>query len=60
MREFLLFSPLNIELSTLIMIVVMSNGALFKGLLVVYLLSLREPCAGGLPPPVVEIEEHVI
>lgn len=60
MRELLLFGPLDIELGTLIMIVVMSNGALLKSLLVVDLLSLREPCAGGLPPSVVEIEEHVV
>lgn len=42
------------------MIVVVSMRALLKSLLVVDLLSLGEPCAGGLPPSVVEIEEHVV
>jgi hypothetical protein len=27
---------------------------------VINLLGLGEPCAGGLPPSVVEIEEHII
>lgn len=60
MRELLFLSPLNIELGALIVIVVMSMRAVLQGLLVVDLLSLREPCASGLSPPVIEIEEHVI
>jgi hypothetical protein len=60
MRELLFFCPLNVKFSALIMIVVVSMRALLKSLLVVDLLSLGEPCAGGLPPSVVEIEEHVV
>jgi len=60
MREFLLLSPFNIELWALIVIIMVSMRAVLKGLLVVNFLGLREPSAGGLPPSVVEIEEHVV
>ena len=60
MGEFLLFGPLNIEFSSLIMVIVMGNWSLSKSFLVVNFLRLREPCAGGLSPSVVEIEEHVV
>jgi hypothetical protein len=59
-RELLLFSPLNIKLSALIVVVVMCVWASIKSLLMVNLLGLREPGAGGLSPSVVEIEEHVV
>jgi hypothetical protein len=48
-RELLLLSQLDVELSAIIMIVVMSILSLGEGLLVVDLLSLREPVVGGLP-----------
>jgi hypothetical protein len=38
----------------------MSVLSIGEGLLVVDLLSLGEPGASGLPPSVVEIEEHVV
>jgi hypothetical protein len=59
-RELLLFSPLNIKLSALIVVVVMCVWASIKSLLMVNLLGLREPGASGLSPSVVEIEEHVV
>jgi hypothetical protein len=60
MRELLLLSPFNIELSALIVIIVMSVRTVGKSFLMVNFLGLREPSAGGLPPSVVEIEEHVV
>jgi hypothetical protein len=59
-RELLLLSPLYVPLKALIVIVVMSVLSIGEGLLVVDLLSLGEPGASGLPPSVVEIEEHVV
>jgi hypothetical protein len=59
-RELLLLSPLDVPLKALIVIVVMSVLSIGEGLLVVDLLSLGEPGASGLPPSVVEIEEHVV
>lgn len=60
MGELLLFSPLDIELGTLIMIVVVSMRAVGQGLLVINFLGLGEPGAGRLPPSVVEVEEQVV
>lgn len=60
MGELLLLSPLDIELGTLIMIVVVSMRAVGQGLLVINFLGLREPGAGRLPPSVVEVEEQVV
>ena len=59
-RELLFLSPLNVEFGALVVIVVMSVRVVLQGLLVIDLLSLREPRACGLPPSVIEIEEHVI
>lgn len=42
------------------MVVVVGVRAVGQGLLVVDLLSLREPCACGLPPSVVEVKELVV
>jgi hypothetical protein len=60
MRELLLLSPFNIELSALIVIIVMSVRTVGKSFLMVNFLGLREPCAGGLSPSVIKIEEHVV
>lgn len=60
MGELLFLSPLNIEFGSLIMIVMMSMRAVLKSLFMIDLLSLREPCAGGFSPSVIEIEELVI
>jgi hypothetical protein len=59
-RELLLFSPLDIELRALIMVIVMSMRTVCKSLLMVNFLSLREPGASGLSPSVIEIEKHVV
>jgi hypothetical protein len=58
--EFLVLSPLNVVLGALIVVVMMSSRTILKGLLVVNFLGLGEPCAGGFPPSVVEVEEHVV
>ena len=58
--ELLFLGPLNIILRSLIMVVMMSMRAFLKILLVVNLLSLREPCACWLSPSVVEVKEHVV
>ena len=60
MREFLLFGPFNIILSSLIVIIVISSRLVLKGLSIVDLLGLTEPCAGWFPPSVVELKEHVV
>lgn len=59
MRELLVFSPFNIPLGALI-IPVMKSGSVCKGFLMVYLLSLREPCASRFTPSVIVFKEHVI
>ena len=59
-RELLFLCPFNIPFGTLIVIVVVCNWTVFKSLLEIDLLGLREPSAGRLSPSVVEIEEHVV
>jgi hypothetical protein len=60
MRELLVLSPLNIVLTTFIMVVVMGGFSFLELFSVVDLLCLREPGSGWLPPSVVEIKEHVV
>lgn len=59
MRELLVFSPFNIIYGAL-SIWVMISGSGIKGFLMVYLLSLWEPCAGRFAPSMIEVKEHVI
>lgn len=58
--ELLLLSPLDVPLEALVMVVMMSVLPIGERLLVVDLLGLREPGACGLPPSVIEVEEHVV
>ncbi len=59
-RELLIVSPLNLELVTLVVIVMASSRSVLKSLLMVDLLRLREPCSGGLSPPMVELKVQVV
>jgi hypothetical protein len=58
--ELLILSPLNIEMASLIMVVMVSMRAVGERCLMVDLLSLREPSAGRLSPSMVMLKEHVI
>jgi len=58
--EFLVLSPLNIVLATLVMVVVMRGRPVLQCFEMVNLLSLREPSPCGFPPSVVELKEHVV
>ena len=58
--ELLLLSPLNIEVGSFVVIVVISCLTVSKSLLEIDLLSLREPCSCWLPPSVVVLKELVV
>lgn len=60
MRELLFFSPLNIEFTAFIVVVVMSVGSVFQSLLVINFLGLREPGSCWFSPSVVVLKEHVV
>ena len=60
MRELLVITPLNLILVTLVMIVMRCSWSVIKILLVVDLLGLREPGAGRLSPPVIELKVNVV
>ena len=59
-RELLVISPLNLVLVTLVVIVMACSWSVPKSLLMVDLLSLREPGASGLPPSMVELKVDVV
>jgi len=60
MRELLVLSPLDLMLSSTIMIVVSGGRSILKGLGVVDFLSLGEPGSGWLSPSMVVLKELVI
>lgn len=59
-REFLFIGPFNIVFGATAVIVVRSSGCVSLSFLEVEFLGLREPCACGLAPSVVVLEEAVV
>ena len=59
-RELLVVSPFNLVLVTLVVIVDTRSRSFTKSLLVVVVLGLRVPGAGGLSPSMVELEVDVV
>ena len=59
-RELLVITPFNLPLVTLIVIVMCGSGSGIKSLLLVDLLSLGEPGAGGLSPSMIELKVDVL
>jgi len=59
MRKLLVFRPFDIIDGSLVVRVMVDRLGLDLRL-EVDLLGLREPCACGLPPAMVEVEEHVV
>lgn len=58
-RELLIVSPLDLPLVTLVVIVMARSWSVPKSLLMVDLLSLREPRTGRLSPPMIELKVNV-
>lgn len=60
MRELLVFTPFNIVLGTLIVIVMVGLRSVLQGFFEVDFLGLGEPLPCGFSPSVVEVKEDVI
>ena len=59
-REFLVIGPSYLVLASSVMVIMRGSGSIFEILPMVYILSLREPCPGWLPPSVIVLEKYII
>lgn len=60
MRKLLIFSPLNIVLTTFVMVIVLGRWSTLKIPLKVDFLGLTKPFSGWFSPSVVILKEHVV